>query len=155
MLPNPSICPFGAHLTRVQPTIAIMNSTELDFRGIGHRILLARRDAGKTQAELAELVAIDRSYVTNIERGRSQNIGISVLYRLAEALNVEISYLLGLETPPPRTLREKIIDMVIDDEERRQIEQLISLFGMLSDADRQIVLNLAQQLSQRSTDTEA
>ena len=125
-------------------------NTELDLKALGQRILLARRDLGITQEELATAVAIDRSYVTNIERGRTQNIGISVLYRLAEALNIEIPYLLGLETPPPRNLREKIIDMVVDDTERQQIEQLIAHFSMLSDIDRDIVLNLAAQLSQRN-----
>lgn len=123
----------------------------LDLKALGQRILLARRDLGITQEQLAESVAIDRSYVTNIERGRSQNIGISVLYRLAEALGIEIPYMLGIETlPPPRSLREKIIDMVVDDEERQQIERLIAYFGTLSDTDRNIVLNLAEQLSQRN-----
>lgn len=125
-------------------------SNELDLKAIGQRILLARRDLNITQEQLGARIGVDRSYITSIERGRAQNFGIYVLYSIADALGATIPHLLGFESATPRTLREKIIDLVVDDQERQQAENLVQAFSVLSDTDRRIVLNLAQQLSERT-----
>ena len=58
---------------------------------IGQKVLLRRRELNLTQDELAVLADIDRTYIGYIENGK-QNISISVLIKLAKALNVEPNY---------------------------------------------------------------
>lgn len=48
-----------------------------------------RKILGMTQAELAELLQVHRTYISAIERGR-RFPSLRVLYRLADALEVEV-----------------------------------------------------------------
>ncbi|MEN6545660.1 MAG: helix-turn-helix transcriptional regulator [Armatimonadia bacterium] len=55
----------------------------------GALILLARKERGLTQADLAQLVGMSRTQITNIEVGRS-DMPLKTLARFAEALNVSM-----------------------------------------------------------------
>ena len=65
-----------------------MNEPLNDF---GARVREQRRERSLTQEELAERLSISRTYLSQIEGGRAQNLS----YRLATALAAE----LGIETP--------------------------------------------------------
>lgn len=58
---------------------------------IGQRIVQRRRELNLTQDEVASLSGIDRTYVGYIENGK-QNVSLSILARIADSLNVDISY---------------------------------------------------------------
>ena len=58
---------------------------------IGLKIVSRRKELNLTQDELAMLSEVDRTYVGYIENGK-QNITLSVLYRIASALQVNLSY---------------------------------------------------------------
>lgn len=58
---------------------------------IGNKVNLRRRELNLTQDELAALADIDRTYIGYIENGK-QNMSISVLVKIALALNVELNY---------------------------------------------------------------
>jgi len=64
------------------------------YREVGKRVRqLRERQEGKsrmTQAHLAELVGLERTSITNIERG-NQKLPLHVLYRICEALKCPIS----------------------------------------------------------------
>lgn len=62
---------------------------------LGKRIAELRRDRGWTQKELAERAGITPTYVSEIENGRTKNVGSSTLLDLAEALGASLDYLLG------------------------------------------------------------
>ena len=69
---------------------------------LGQRILLRRRDKRLTQAELGKHVGISGNTIARIERGRIQDLGGSIIAKVAEALDTSTDYLLGLtddETP--------------------------------------------------------
>jgi len=61
---------------------------------LGDRIRKSRKSCGWTQAEMAERVGIDRSFLADVERGK-RNISILNLAVIAEGLNVSLSRLLS------------------------------------------------------------
>jgi len=60
---------------------------------LGKAIKIRRIEADFSQEQLAELCGIDRTYMSNIERGKRQP-AIKTLRRIAIALNTKISALL-------------------------------------------------------------
>lgn len=57
---------------------------------VGRRVKELRNKLGISQEELADLVGLDRTYITSVERGR-RNISIVNIEKLAKALNVTLS----------------------------------------------------------------
>lgn len=56
---------------------------------IGSRIKEIRTSKGMTMQQLADLAKLTKANVCNIEAGK-YSVGLDVLYRIAEALNVSI-----------------------------------------------------------------
>jgi len=71
-----------------------MISEERLYAGLGQRIRSFREGkngAGRmTQAELAQLVGLERTSITNIEKG-TQKVPLHVLYRMCEIFKIDIS----------------------------------------------------------------
>jgi DNA-binding XRE family transcriptional regulator len=70
------------------------------FREVGQKIRQLREGqtggrARLTQAELAEMVGLERTSITNIERG-NQKVPLHVLYRICEALRAPVSDVMPL-----------------------------------------------------------
>ncbi|MDY6920846.1 MAG: helix-turn-helix transcriptional regulator [Pseudomonadota bacterium] len=59
----------------------------------GEKVRQARKAKGLSQEALADLAGIDRSYMGHIERG-DQNVTITKIYQIAEALGVTASELI-------------------------------------------------------------
>lgn len=57
---------------------------------VGRRVKELRNKLGISQEELADLVGLDRTYITSVECGR-RNISIVNIEKLAKALNVTLS----------------------------------------------------------------
>jgi transcriptional regulator with XRE-family HTH domain len=79
---------------------AIMDQHIAFYAEVGRRIRCARERAGLTQDALAAQVALSRTSVTNIERGR-QKMLLHTLWGAAQAMGVEPAGLLpeGPENP--------------------------------------------------------
>lgn len=67
--------------------------TDLFYKYVGMTIRAAREGLSMTQGELATVVGISRTSLTNIELGR-QRILVDQLVELSNALNVSVSSLL-------------------------------------------------------------
>lgn len=67
---------------------------------VARNVRLRRKAAGLSQEELADLADIDRTYVSQVERGL-RNVTISVLARIAMALKIGPGVLLASPTSPP------------------------------------------------------
>jgi DNA-binding XRE family transcriptional regulator len=71
-----------------------MISEEQLYAGLGQRIRSYREGQGgvgrMTQAELAHLVGLERTSITNIEKG-TQKVPLHILYRMCEVFKVDIS----------------------------------------------------------------
>lgn len=63
------------------------------YREIGARLRRRRAEAGLTQAQLADLIGVLRTSITNLEAGR-QKAPLPVLYDACLALGVEIAAIL-------------------------------------------------------------
>ena len=59
---------------------------------IGYRIKYLRQQYGLTQEKLSELTGIDRTYISDVERGK-RNIAIENLEKLANAFELKLSEL--------------------------------------------------------------
>jgi transcriptional regulator with XRE-family HTH domain len=59
---------------------------------LGAAIRAARLERGVSQEELAALSAIDRSYMSSIERG-AQNPGIATIVRVARSMDMTLTEL--------------------------------------------------------------
>jgi transcriptional regulator with XRE-family HTH domain len=66
---------------------------------VGQQIRKVRKERGLTQEQLATLVSLTRTSITNIEHGR-QKLLLHTLYEIANALAIEPHALL----PPPNKL---------------------------------------------------
>ncbi|MDH0450852.1 helix-turn-helix transcriptional regulator [Shewanella sp. GD04112] len=60
----------------------------------GERVRQIRKEKGLSQEALADLAGIDRSYMGHIERG-DQNITLTKIYQISEALMVSVSDLIS------------------------------------------------------------
>lgn len=68
----------------------IMISQERLYSYIGEQLRTHREKRGMTQQELADLVSLERTSITNIERGK-QKLPIHVLFCVCDALGVSPS----------------------------------------------------------------
>lgn len=62
------------------------------LQNIGSNVKKLRKKKKLSQIELAVEVGIDRSYLSEIENGRT-NMSVSVLYAVADSLGVDIAEL--------------------------------------------------------------
>jgi transcriptional regulator with XRE-family HTH domain len=60
----------------------------------GEKVRQIRKEKGLSQEALADLAGIDRSYMGHIERG-DQNITLTKIYQISEALRVSVKMLLA------------------------------------------------------------
>ena len=63
---------------------------------VGKRVKELRNNLGLSQEELANIVELDRTYITSVERGK-RNISIVNIEKLANALNVTLSVFFEFE----------------------------------------------------------
>lgn len=110
---------------------------------------MSRDDLGMTQEELAARTGISRTYVTNIERGRADNVGIRIIESLADALGVTVNYLLGLSDNPlpddAHTLAESAVVYEVDSiSQRRRVQRMLDLFTALDEPGQEMALRLME-----------
>jgi transcriptional regulator with XRE-family HTH domain len=67
-------------------------STDIRVR-LGKRVRFLRRERGWTQVEMAEMLGIDRSYLSEIETGK-KDPSLRVLKTIADGFNLSLSRLL-------------------------------------------------------------
>jgi transcriptional regulator with XRE-family HTH domain len=110
-------------------------------RHVGARMRERRIMLAVTQKQLAELIGITRQQVYNYERGIT-GIGSGHLYRIAQALGVEVGYYFEgtgrgdtfMRTPGRRLLLE-LARSFIAIPDRRHKEEIVSLARVLAEAE--------------------
>lgn len=78
---------------RSNPYCAVMLDTKQYAKNIGLVIKATREQSGITQAELAELIGINRAYLSGVETG-SRSPGLVTLVLIATALGFTFSELI-------------------------------------------------------------
>jgi transcriptional regulator with XRE-family HTH domain len=113
------------------------------YKALGERIRLQREGAAGsrkklTQAELAQEVGLERTSITNIERG-NQKVPLHVLYRICDALQVPVEAVL----PPLPDITAAAASPSLDSLFEAQAhdvpplvkQKLAALLGNLGDSD--------------------
>ncbi len=107
---------------------------------VGVRILLQRRAAGLTQAQLAEALGITFQQVQKYERGDNR-ISASMLVRAARALQTRVAALVGEGAPPGASP-----DALSALQTRGPPELLAAYAGIEREDDRNLVLRMVEAL---------
>jgi transcriptional regulator with XRE-family HTH domain len=103
----------------------------MDNIKVGERIKAEREKADWKQTKLAQLAEIRPSTLSQIERG-DRFPSTEVLQKIAKALNVSVSRLLG------QTHEDELVDLLQD----KEIEVLFRDFKGLSAPDKKSILKL-------------
>jgi len=115
---------------------------------LGQRILLARRELGIKQSDLSQRAGVSATYISEIERGKSTNVTVDVVYKLADALGVTPGYLLGI-TSDTVVFKDALQENSADDNE--QLQGIIDLMRELTPEDQRLVREIAQRLAKVET----
>jgi transcriptional regulator with XRE-family HTH domain len=78
---------------------------------LGERLRAIRQLRRKTLKEVAEGAGISESFLSQLERGRT-NATIATLQRLASSLGIDVSDLFGAASPRPQLLRRGARDFI-------------------------------------------
>lgn len=128
---------------------------------LGKRVMMSRYDLNVNQLELSERSGVSNTYISDIERGRARKVGVDVVFALAEALQVNPAYLLGLTDAASgesdaRVMRElagEYVTVDVDsDEERRLVRSLMDEFNMLPRRAQQAAIEMIRLLRRMETD---
>ncbi len=129
--------------------------TMYNARTLAQRLLLSRRDLDWDQKELAVKSGVSQTYISQIERGRKSNVSIDVLFALADALGVTVTYLLGISEDPLGQSTERVqkemngesVIIDVDNQELRQlVQETIDLLITLPARDRRIAIDLLRNM---------
>lgn len=99
---------------------------EFDVKDVGKRIYKARKDAGLTMAELGDRIGVKASSVKRYEDGQFNRVSMEALVNIANALDVELTYLIGF-APTTSVISKK--------DERDIAKDLDSIMEKLSNSD--------------------
>lgn len=117
------------------------------------RLLLARRDLEIDQRELSRRSGISPAYISKIERGRSDNVTVDIVFRLASALGVSPAYLLGLadaplmdDGAPIESSKDRISFDVRDAEMRAAVVEIVAILREMTPGQRRIFVEMAQKM---------
>lgn len=106
------------------------------YKQIGELIRIAREQARINQADLAKLVGLTRTSITNIEAGR-QRIQIHTLFNIAYALGISPRLLLPLnesdEVKKAEMIDEQQREQQLDTDELRWVKRVLSLSDKTDD----------------------
>lgn len=121
--------------------------------GMGDRIRNLRETAGYSQLELAVAlkkrhgVEVHQTHVSGMETGRKQP-SVSVLAALAEVLETNTDYLLGLtDDPAPHSdLEDQIVVGVKDSAERARLQEALNILKTFSEPEQKTHLELLRMV---------
>ena len=114
---------------------------------LGQRVLIERRRMGWNQDDLAQSSGVSRTYISDVERDKISNVGIEVIFALAQALGVSVGYLLGLSDDPlaneQHTLRDATVSYLVD--------EIVDIYEDLTPEQREHLLYVARQFRDAGT----
>ena len=93
------------------------------FQDIGKRIRQARKKKGLTQRELADLVHVSPSHMSDLELGKKR-IGIDILINVTEVLQVSADWVLRTNVPALKTIDENELSEILSDCNTAEIQAI-------------------------------
>ncbi len=71
---------------------------------LSYQLAKRRREMALSQGALADIAGVSRNYVALIEQGKAQNVSLDILTRLAGAIGVTLTELIGESDPKDRPI---------------------------------------------------
>ncbi len=78
----------------LRPIPRITEARRRALQDLGAKVRSRREEFGLSQVELAERIATTQPRISQIERGATMQLSVSMLFRLAEAIESELSIVL-------------------------------------------------------------
>jgi transcriptional regulator with XRE-family HTH domain len=95
---------------------------------IGNRIKTAREDAGLLQSDLARTVGFESPTAISLIEGGERKVSAEMLSKIADALHVDVNFLLGKETKEADFMYALRADKNIGKEDKKKLEDFYQLF---------------------------
>ena len=93
---------------------------------VGKRVRKARKDRRLSQAELAELIQISPSHMSDFENGKT-NISLDIFMRLTEALQVSADWLLQTNIPQVSSMQTSEFAELLSDCSSSETQSIIKM----------------------------
>ena len=108
-----------------------------ELQCIGFRIAYFRKLKNMTQADLADVLHINKNYLSHLESGSAnKTVSLPLLIRISRALNVKLSTLVELDDLHNANLGEVVNNMQKTFEELKQLNSDIDeMMKRINDAD--------------------
>jgi transcriptional regulator with XRE-family HTH domain len=135
-----------------------------DIKVLATRLLLSRRDLGLDQLELAARSGVSNSYISDLERGRARNVGVDVVFSLADALGISTAYLLGISDDAlgegaDRVQKEMSGDVLTVDvesqEQRKLLQEAVDALAALPPREQRTALDILRIMRKAEEETSA
>ncbi|MCM1226849.1 MAG: helix-turn-helix domain-containing protein [Clostridium sp.] len=104
---------------------------ELDYIALGIRIRQARKEHHVTQEQLGELCELSTAHIGHIERG-TRIPSIDTLFRIAQALDVSMDYLIFDSIAPDENLFTTI-NSILQSKDKRKVKIFMTIVRALAD----------------------
>ena len=97
---------------------------ELNYKEIGKRIKIKRKEMNLTQEKLSEIIDVSPSYISEIERG-SSICSLATITNIADTLNTNLDYLvLGITRINANQMFTDILNSIPDENQKLYINLL-------------------------------
>ena len=98
---------------------------------IGKRIALARKNAGLTQATLAEMIGISEKYLSRAECGK-QSLNATIIIKICESLRVSADELLLTKSIASNDILDSIVNFEMEKFSPNDKERIISILQAIN-----------------------
>lgn len=117
---------------------------------IGEKIKAARLEKGMTQAELGDLLGVQKSAIAKYENGRVVNIKRSTLKKISDILEIRPSELIfdAEVQKDPVGMAERHFEILMDED----LAEIFDDFKKLGAKNRKIVKDLVKSLAEAEKD---
>ena len=107
------------------------------LKEIGALIRQARKDKNLSQSELADIIQISISHMSDIENGKKK-IGIDIFMKITEALDVSADWLLRTNITNVKSIQNQEIMGILDDCSSQETEIILKFMKEMKTALRSI-----------------
>lgn len=104
---------------------------ELDYVALGTRIRKARKEKQVTQERLGEICELSTAHIGHIERG-TRIPSLDTLFRIAQALNVSMDYLIFDSVAPDENLFTTL-NSILQSKDKRKVKTFLTTVRALAD----------------------
>lgn len=104
---------------------------ELDYIELGMRVRQARKKQNVTQEQLGELCELSAAHIGHIERG-TRIPSIDTLFRIAQALDVSMDYLIFDSIAPDENLFITI-NSILQNKDKRKVKTFMTIVRAIAD----------------------